>query len=64
LLRIFHVSEICQFLIFYFWKMKSRINKWDHQGSLLPTASKCYDNVFGQLLLRYPKHLVCAFDEP
>uniref|UniRef100_A0A6N2MRK0 PGG domain-containing protein n=1 Tax=Salix viminalis TaxID=40686 RepID=A0A6N2MRK0_SALVM len=27
LARIFNVSEICQFLIFCFWKMKSRINK-------------------------------------
>ncbi|KAJ6727956.1 PROTEIN PHOSPHATASE 1 REGULATORY SUBUNIT [Salix koriyanagi] len=27
LVRIFNVSEICQFLIFCFWKMKSRINK-------------------------------------
>ncbi|KAJ6376515.1 hypothetical protein OIU76_025630 [Salix suchowensis] len=27
LVRIFKVSEICQFLIFCFWKMKSRINK-------------------------------------
>uniref|UniRef100_A0A6N2MST8 Uncharacterized protein n=1 Tax=Salix viminalis TaxID=40686 RepID=A0A6N2MST8_SALVM len=26
LVRIFKVSEICQFLIFCFWKMKSRIN--------------------------------------
>ena len=27
LVRVFLVSEICQFLIFYFWKMKSRIKK-------------------------------------
>ena len=27
LVRIFNVSEICQFLIFCFWKMKSKINK-------------------------------------
>ncbi|XP_034912680.2 uncharacterized protein [Populus alba] len=30
LVRIFLVSEICQFLIFCFWKMKSKINKRNH----------------------------------